>query len=180
VLAAAADDGRVTAVIAQCPFTSGLASSLAIAPWTSARLTALGLADQARKVIGASPLLVTTAGKPGTVALMSSADADAGYQQLIPAGNAGGFENRVAARIALNIIRYRPGRHAADLHCPAFFAVCQADTVAPARPTLRYARKAPRGEVKLYPEGHFDIYVGEPFERVVADQIDFLQRNVPR
>src|SRR5690349_3794769 len=35
------------------------------------------------------------------------------------------------------------------------------------------------GEVRLYPEGHFDIYVGEPFERVVADQIAFLQRHVP-
>lgn len=29
------------------------------------------------------------------------------------------------------------------------------------------------------PEGHFEIYVGQPFERVVADQIEFLTRNVP-
>jgi hypothetical protein len=31
----------------------------------------------------------------------------------------------------------------------------------------------------VYPNGHFDIYVGEPFERVVADQVEFLQRHVP-
>jgi hypothetical protein len=31
----------------------------------------------------------------------------------------------------------------------------------------------------VYPGGHFDIYVGDPFERVVTDQIDFLRRHVP-
>lgn len=29
------------------------------------------------------------------------------------------------------------------------------------------------------PEGHFEIYVGQAFERVVADQIEFLTRTVP-
>jgi len=33
--------------------------------------------------------------------------------------------------------------------------------------------------VRLYPEGHFDISVGDPFERVVADQIAFLRQHVP-
>jgi pimeloyl-ACP methyl ester carboxylesterase len=178
-LAAAAADGRVSAVISQCPFTSGLSSSLAIAPWTSVRLTALALADRTRGLVGASPLLVPTAGKAGTVALMSSDDSMPGYLQLLPDGDTGGFENHVAARIALDIIRYYPGRRAAKIQCPILFAVCDADAIAPAGPTLRYARKAPKREIKLYPGGHFDIYVGEPFERVVADQIDFLQRNVP-
>ena len=31
--------------------------------------------------------------------------------------------------------------------------------MARAVPTLRYAAKAPRGEVRMYPEGHFEIYV---------------------
>jgi pimeloyl-ACP methyl ester carboxylesterase len=178
VLTVAAEDQRVRAVITQCPFTSGLASSLAIPPWTSIRLTALALADRARGMVGASPLLVTTAGQPGTVALMSSADAESGYRQLVPGGDPGGFANHVAARIALDIIRYHPGRCAAEIQCPILFAVAEHDAVAPAGPTLRYARKA-KGEVKVYQGGHFDIYVGEPFERVVADQIEFLRRTVP-
>jgi dienelactone hydrolase len=179
VLAAAAADSRVSAVIAQCPFTNGLASSLAIPAWTSVRLTSLALADQARGMLGASPLLVATAGKPGTVALMSSQDSEPGYLQLVPDGEPGGFDNHVAARIALNIIRYRPGRHAANIACPVLFAVCEADAIAPAGPTLKYARKAPKGEIKLYQQGHFDIYTGEPFQRVIADQIDFLHRHLP-
>lgn len=37
---------------------------------------------------------------------------------------------------------------------------------------------APRGEIKRYPEGHFAIYVDDAFERVLADQIDFLDRHL--
>ena len=48
-----------------------------------------------------------------------------------------------------------------------------------AGPTRRYAAMAPRGEVKLYPEGHFAIYVGDAFERVIADQLEFLGRVLP-
>ena len=47
------------------------------------------------------------------------------------------------------------------------------------RGALRHASKAPRGEVRLYPDGHFDIYAAEPFERVVKDQLAFLARHVP-
>ena len=39
--------------------------------------------------------------------------------------------------------------------------------------------QAPRGEIKHYPFGHFDIYVGGGFERAVRDQLDFLERHVP-
>ncbi|MET7611016.1 alpha/beta hydrolase [Streptomyces seoulensis] len=178
-IAVAADDGHASAVIAQCPFTSGLASGMAVPPWTSVRLTTLGIVDQIRGLLGAAPLLVPTAGAPGTVALMTAPDAEDGYLNLVPADGAGGFDNRAAARISLHLLRDTPGRRAAEITAPILFAVCDADSVAPAGPTLKYARTAPAGEIKLYPEGHFEIYVGEPFERVVADQLDFLARTVP-
>lgn len=148
-------------------------------PWTSIRLIALAIIDQIRGVLGAAPLLVPTAGAPGTAALMSTPDAEPGYLNLVPADGAGAFDNRVAARIALNLVRYFPGRRAADITAPILFVICDPDSVAPAGPTLKYARIAPAGEIKLYPDGHFDIYVGEPFERVITDQIDFLARTVP-
>lgn len=178
-IATAADDGHVSAVIAQCPFTNGHASARAIPAWTSTRLTALAIIDQIRGAVGAAPLLVPTAGAPGTVALMTTPDAEAGFLNMVPAGGAGAFQNKVAARISLHLVRDFPGRRAADITAPVLFAICETDSVAPAGPTLKYARTAPAGEIKLYPEGHFDIYVGEPFERVVADQLDFLTRNVP-
>jgi uncharacterized protein len=33
-------------------------------------------------------------------------------------------------------------------------------------------------EVKHYPIGHFDIYMGDNFERSVRDQIAFFKKNL--
>ena len=177
VMHVAAHDANVAAVLSQCPFTDGLASVLAMDLGTALKVTALALRDQLGSLFGRPPLLVATAGRPGTAALMTGWDCEAGYLKLVPAGAP--FQNHVAARIALHVTRYFPGRQAKRIAAPALFCVCEADTVAPAKATLRHVRKAPRGEVQLYPDGHFDIYVGAAFERAVSDQIAFLQRHVP-
>lgn len=168
----------VSAVIAQCPFTDGAASGLAMNPITALRVTSLAIADQLRAWLGAQPLMVATSGSPRSAALMTAHDCLSGYLNLVPHGGVP-FENRVAARVALQIMAYRPGRLARRLLCPSLFCVCENDSVAPAAATLRHVRKAPHGEVRLYRDGHFDIYVGEAFERVVADQLDFLRRHIP-
>jgi fermentation-respiration switch protein FrsA (DUF1100 family) len=41
------------------------------------------------------------------------------------------------------------------------------------------ARRAPRGESRTYPGvDHFDIYDGPEHEALVADEIDFLRRQL--
>lgn len=180
VIVAAARDGNVAATISQCPFTDGLASVLAMDPRTSVKVTARAVRDLIAAGLGRPPVMVPTAGPPGSAALMTAPDAVPGYLGLVDdEARAAGFDNQVAARVVLNIVRHRPGRKAKKVRCPILFAVCETDSVAPAKATLRHARTAPRGEIRLYPEGHFDIYVGEPFERVVADQLAFLTNHVP-
>ncbi|MEZ0382899.1 alpha/beta hydrolase [Mycobacterium sp. pW045] len=166
----------VAAVVAQCPFTDGIASARTIPPATIARVSLLAMRDLAAARLGNPPVMVATAGRPGEVALMSTPDAYPGYLKLVPEGQT--IRNEVAARIGMKILGYRPGRAAAKVRCPILFCVCDTDSVAPAGPTLRYAAKAPLGTVKRYPEGHFDIYVGDAFERVIADQLEFLDRNL--
>jgi dienelactone hydrolase len=176
VLEAAARDGRVTAVVTQCPFTDGPASIRAASPRSLALGTVLALRDEVARMRGGKPVTVPLVGPPGSVALMTAADAEPGYRALIPEGFS--FEDEVAARILLRVPLYRPGRAAAKLSCPVLFCVCEQDSVAPAAATLRHAERAPRGEIKRYPVGHFDIYSGEAFELVVADQVDFLTRHL--
>jgi pimeloyl-ACP methyl ester carboxylesterase len=177
VLVTAAADQGIKAVISQCPFTDGIASSIAVDPRTSVQVTALALADRLGALFGRPPIMVATSGKPGSAALMTAPDAMPGYLGLVPSTS--GFQNHVAARIALDIMRHFPGHYIAKIACPVLFCVCATDSVAPAKATLRHARKAKHGEIKNYQYGHFDIYVGAAFEQVVADQIDFLQRQVP-
>lgn len=177
VLATAAEDVDVAAVISQCPFTDGLASVLATEPLVSFRLTGLALLDRIGALFGASPVLVPLAGRPGQTAFMTSPDTWDGYHGLLPTNEH--IRNEAAARFALDIVRYFPGRRTSHIQAPVLFCVCDSDSVAPARQTLRHARRAPCHEIKRYARGHFDIYTGKAFEQVVSDQLEFLRRVVP-
>jgi dienelactone hydrolase len=176
VIASAARLSGIAAAVAQCPFTDAIASLRAMNPVTAARITARAARDLVGSRLGRDPVMVPTAGRPGEVALMTAPDAYPGYLKLVPEGVE--LRNEVAARIGLTITTYRPGRSTAHITCPILFCVCETDSVAPAAPTLRYAAKAPRGEVRTYPEGHFAIYVDDAFERVVADQLAFLDKHL--
>lgn len=176
MLEIAAGDHRVAAVISQCPFTSGIASALAISPRSSIKVAPLALRDNAAARKGRDPVYVEVVGPPGSRALMTAADALPGVEALVE--GIPEYENRLCARIGLRVIRYRPGRRVARIAAPVLFCICERDSVAPARASRRYARRARRGEVRLYPVGHFDVYFGEAFERAVADQLDFLARQV--
>jgi len=177
VIATAARVPGIAAVVSQCPFTDGVASFATLSPLISARVGALAVRDLLAARLGAPPVMVPAAGNPGEVALMNAPDVYPGFLRLVPEGMP--LRNEVAARIALKVLPYRPGRLAAKVPCPILFCVCESDSVAPSGPTLRYAATAPRGQIKLYPEGHFEIYVGDAFDRVTTDQLEFLQRVLP-
>jgi hypothetical protein len=85
----------------------------------------------------------------------------------------------VSAIFGLKIGLWRPGKNLRKLRAPMLVCVCERDSVAPPQPTIAYARAAPMCELKTYPYGHFEIYTGEAYERVTADQLAFLQRVVP-
>jgi dienelactone hydrolase len=85
----------------------------------------------------------------------------------------------VSAIFGLKIGFWRPGKNMQKLRAPMLVCVCEKDSVAPPATTIAYAQAAPACELRLYPYGHFDIYVGEPYERVTADQLEFLARVVP-
>lgn len=96
--------------------------------------------------------------------------------RLYPAGF--DWRNRYAARAGLRVATYSPGRRAADLNAALLVQVADDDQVTPAEPARRVAARAPRGELREYPGGHFDIYVGAGFERAVADQLAFLETHL--
>ncbi|XMB51506.1 alpha/beta fold hydrolase [Pseudomonas fluorescens] len=178
VIHTAVADEKIAAVIAQCPFTDGLASFFRVNLLTSLKLIMLGVADKAFSILGLARVPVKIAGPKGSAALMTAKDAESGYLGLVPSKYS--FKNYVAARFALSIAFYRPGKKTPRLFCPVLFCICETDTVAPAGPTLHYAKRAMDAEIHIFQEGHFDIYVGKAFERVVEKEIAFLRRRVSR
>lgn len=178
VLKVGSDTG-IAAVVAQCPFTDGTSSLRALGLRSTARMLPAMLHDAVAPLIGRPARRVALIGEPGSGALMTAPDALPGYRaliEMIPDGTS--YEETVDGRIGLAVPLLAPGRNARNITAPLLVCVCDHDTVAPAGPTLRYASRAPHGEVKRYPVGHFDIYTGEAFEQVVADQVDFLVRHL--
>jgi len=177
-LVTAATVPGVAAAVCQCPMMDGLAAVMNILNYAGAgqllRLTGHGLWDAALAPFGRAHY-VPTVGKPGTLAVMTSADADEGYRKLAPPG----FRFEVAARIGLTAGLYRPVRYASRVHCPVLVQVCERDSVAPVAAAEQVIRLiGSRGEARRYPIGHFEPYFGAHFERSVTDQLEFLQRHL--
>ncbi|WP_067819589.1 alpha/beta hydrolase [Nocardia inohanensis] len=82
--------------------------------------------------------------------------------------------NALAARLALRLPLDRPGCALARSSTPTLLCVCDNDAAAPAKTTKRHAQGLAHVHIQSYPCDHFDIYVGEHFERAVRDQIYFL------
>ncbi|KWX69046.1 alpha/beta hydrolase [Mycobacterium sp. NAZ190054] len=175
VLAVAAADARIAAVIAQAPFTDAVATLRGIPLGNIPRVMLTAARDQVGSWRGQPPRTVPAVGEPGTVAAMTSPDAKPGFEAMLDPKSL--WRNEFAARLMFRFAFYRPGRKAAKLPMPVLLCVCDDDVVTPPGPSVTAARRAPRGELRRYPYGHFDIY-RDP--TVKADQVEFLARAVGR
>ena len=177
VAAIAAEDKQVAAAISQAPFMDGLTILPTLPPRLAVRLLAAGARDALAAARGREPVTVPAVGPPGSFAFMTSPDAEPGYLAIVPSDAP--WQNAVAARVALALGRYRPGRTAARIDCPWLVQIARQDAVTPPKAAEKAARAAPHAELRYYDCGHFDVYVGDWFERSVSDALEFLQRVVP-
>jgi dienelactone hydrolase len=175
-IAVAARHPELRAAVSQCPFTDGLASAGALGPRESLVLFGFVARDLLAAVTGREPVCVPVAAAPGRPGLMTAPDALPGMLALVPEDYQ--WLNRAAARSVVSVLRYRPGRSAKRIAAPILICISATDSVAPPAPTERYARQAPRGDVRLYDAGHFDFYLGEAFNQLVAEQTEFLVRHL--
>ena len=175
----AAEDHDLAAVVIQVPHISGPASAFARSPRHMARLTLAAMRDQFGAAVGRPPYRIPAAGEPGDLAMMTSPDtfpmleglAGDRYEELLP-------ENDVAARVALRVPFYSPGRRAKKITAPVLVQLATQDVVTPYESAKKIVSRIPRGEVLSYDCGHFEPYLDPYFDTVVSDQIDFLERNV--
>ena len=141
------------------------------------RMSFDGLRDTVGSLFGATPVMLPIIGPPGTLAAMSSEDAEPGYRALLPEQSS--WQNGVCARVGLALPLYRPGQKADRLPCPILIQICEKDSVAPTSATYTAAKRAgSKATVHSYPIGHFDIYVGDNFEQAVEDQLAFLRQTL--
>jgi pimeloyl-ACP methyl ester carboxylesterase len=173
VLAVAATDPRIAAVISQVPFTDSIPTLMAVPLRNTVRLFVAGLRDQVGAWLGHPPRLVPAVGEPGTLAAMTAPEAQPGFDAMVAVNSK--WRNEFAARLMLRFGFYRPGRKSARLNMPLLICVGDADQTTPPAPAVKAAERAPSAELRRYPYGHFDMY-HDPQAR--ADQVAFLQRRL--
>lgn len=179
VLTLAARDNAFAAAIVQVPHVSGPASAFSQSPVLVARLIAAGLRDQVGAWFGRAPYRTAAIGYPGDFAMMTSPGAAELVERM--AGDKREellAENDVAARIALRIPFYSPGREAAKITVPTLVQLATKDDVTPYAKARKIVSRIPKGEVKAYDISHFEPYLDPHFEQIVTDQIAFLDRHV--
>ena len=165
-LAAAAGDERVAAVISQVPFLDMAAQAHRASPAASLRMLWAALRGRHLRAIG----------QPEEPAFINAPGGEEGWLHVVSIGEDSRWRDRVSSRWLVGR-PYRPIRHARGLHCPWLVCVGEEDRVARPGPAIRAAKRAPKGELRIYPGvDHFDIYDGPEHDRLLADEVEFLRR----
>jgi pimeloyl-ACP methyl ester carboxylesterase len=178
VVKVAAEYGDVAAVVVQMPFADGFAQFRCMPITQSLRLLWAGLRDQLQAWVlpKHEPLLIPAGGRPRSWAVSTTPDAVSGLAHITPCNS--NWRNEVTARFALTTTLYRPGLAARRLQCPLMVCVADDDRLIAIKPAVKMAERAERGTLRRYPFGHFGMYYGEGFDRVVPDQVAFLRQHL--
>ena len=181
VLAVAADDPRIAAVVTQVPVIDGWHRGRTLfqrlnweVTWRTAKFTAAAIRDVVRARRGQPPYLVPVVAEPGRVAVFTEPEAKKAFDTL--GGEAVGWRNELAPRFILSLPRYRKGT-AERLHMPVLMCLADHDLEASSRYAARIASLMPRVEIRHYPVGHFDVYLGSLRDEITATQAAFLERH---
>ncbi len=180
VFRVAARNPKLGAAIAHTPNADGPAATQNAArhqrPLAMLHLTGRGVLDAAGGLARRRPRLVPLVGEPGTVAVLTTPDVLDG-SGLNPDNRYPDWQQAVAARSALRVGFYRPGRYASRVRCPLLVLVCDQDQSALAEPAVRAARRAPGAALVRLPGGHYEPFLGG-HEQAVDAELSFLRRHL--
>lgn len=193
VLAVAAEEPHLAAAIAQVPAADGRAfvrgdgvGDPAAAPTDAGAdggslawirhglgLAARSAIDTVRAAVGAAPLYVPIAGELGSHAVIAGPDARDTLSVFVP--DVERFDNRVAARIVLAMVRDRPVVTAHRIVAPLLVVVARYDRIAPPVPARTAAEAAADGHVMEVDVQHMEVYQQPHLDELLAAEIEWLR-----
>lgn len=176
VLQVASEAPPIAAVIAQVPHVSGVATTRALSMKTVFQATAAGLRDIARSLLTKRRHYSPVVARAGNFAAMNNAECWDGWFAMVPPDTS--WENKVLSRVFLKIPFYNPIRNVHKIAVPTLLIAGRQDTVTPPAATKKAADRIRLAEFHLLDCNHFQPYVGAMFEKVVAIQVDFLNRTL--
>ncbi|OCB33719.1 hypothetical protein A5675_21740 [Mycobacterium malmoense] len=184
VLAVAAADPAIAAVVSQVPLIDGWHRGRTLrerlnwdVTWRTAQFVVAAVRDVVGAKLGRPPQLVPVVADSGAAAVFTEPEARAAFEAL--GGEAVGWRNALAPRMLFALPRYREGT-AERLRMPVLMCVGDHDLQASPRFAARVASGMKNVELHRYPVGHFDVYTGALFEEISSVQAEFLRRHLTR
>ncbi len=180
VIAVAATDQRIAAVVSQVPLIDAWRGGPSVKrPLREVlKIFVAAFRDIIRGLLRRPPYLIPIFGNPGEAAQFTDPKLKPFFDALQQESST--WRNEFTPRLVLKAPRYRSGT-AARLKMPLLMCVADGDVNASPSFAANVAKQAPLGEVKHYPVGHFDVYHEmnmQVFEHVIADQIAFLRKHL--
>jgi dienelactone hydrolase len=176
VIVTAANDPDIAAIVSQVPFVDGLTTALKFSPVHVLKAVVAGLRDVASMITGGEPYCVPVVGDPDTFALMNTPDSLPGFMAILPEDS--DWKNQCPARISLELTLYRPVAYARKVRCPALVILAEKDSLINPKAVERTASRMREVTLVHMDIGHFDVYVGDMFEKAVKIETDFLARHL--
>ncbi|UVE50381.1 alpha/beta fold hydrolase [Haloferax larsenii] len=174
-LRAAAEDGRVVAVVAQNPMLDGSAVTGGRGVTGTLSALAAGVRDKLQsRLLG--PYRVPVLGDGSTRSVFDDPAVRTAYRDLLPPGSA--WRDETPARLFLSLFRYTALSDPESLRCPALLVSGTRDDVAPAESVAALADEIPNATLVELPADHFDHY-DRTFEQTFGHLRSFLQAVRP-
>ena len=178
VIAVAAEDPQIAAVIVQVPgldmVSAEARATIKIPGSVVLKLMLAAVRDAVQGWLGLPPYYAKVYGAPDETAVFSAPELKPRFETLEQRSKS--WRNAFTPRFYLGLPRYQPGLME-KVTMPLL--VCVADREVYSNPEfqVKLAGLAPRGELIRYPGDHFDFYHAI-FEQVIRDEIEFLQRHL--
>ena len=176
VIVTASRDAGVSAIVSQVPFVDGITTAYQTGIKHAAQATVAGIRDVVRMITASEPHCVPIVSDPDVFGLMNSPECKPGYMAIVPEET--DWINACPARAVLELLLYRPMAHARGVKCPALVMMGEKDSLIYPKAVEKTASRMREVTLIHLPVGHFDVYVGELFEKVVEIQADFLARHL--
>ena len=176
VIVTAANDPDIAVIVSQVPFVDGLTTAYQTGLKHAMQASVASLKDVVRMITGKDPYYVPVVSDPSVFGLMNTPESKPGYLAIVPEDSE--WRNECPARAVLELLFYRPLSYAGKVKCPALVIMGEKDSLIYPRSVEKTASRMREVTLIHLDVGHFDVYVGDVFEKVVGIEADFFSRHL--
>jgi len=177
VIATAAGEKNIKAIVVQAPYTDFISSFLMLGVRRTIWPFLFGLRDIVCMMAGRDTYYIPVVGDPGTIAVLTTPESKPGYLSLVPEGST--WKNETPARGVLTPLLFVPPiLSAKDVKCPALVILAESDSLIHPWALEKTARRIKKSTLLRVQTGHFGICQGEIFQTVATAQADFLEKQL--